>query len=291
MLSELTVARDTVDLAAYRGKPVTATGLRELPPDTLVRTRDGEVLLAYLQLWKPADPLARRLREALANVRVARTFRASSGSWQNSAYFGAQPRQGGTTHDYCRAGELDKQSPAATAVLYQVAAELERRYWQLAPATYAHHAAQAERIRAAWRPAGLRVFTGGVVNRDNPITWHRDRGNFAHTWSAMPVVRAGMAGGALAVPELGLVLPCDDGTAVFFDGQSLIHGVTPMRRTARGGHRHSVVFYAVQRLWQCLEPGDEIGRMQASRTEREYRRATGGGPLMDAGQRQRLGRP
>lgn len=283
--------RDDLDMRVLRGRPVTAEGLDVLQPGTVVKTPDGRVQLAYVQLWLPGDPLLEALRAALPRMQVRRTYRASTGTWQNSGYFGSQPRQHGTTHDYCRAGEIDGDTPREAGLLYRAGQACEHVYRQMNPAGFAHHAVQAERIAPAWRAQGLRCFTGGVVNRDNPITWHLDKGNFAHTWSAMPVVRHGMKGGELAVPELGVVLPCADGTAVFFDGQSLVHGVTPLRRTRRGGHRFSVVFYATQALWQCLPPAAEVGRMQASRTERELRRAQGGPVGMDERQRAALGRP
>lgn len=288
MPRNVTVDRRTLDLDRIRGATVTLDGLEPVEEDTLIRDRAGNVLVAYMRLWEPGEPLLERLRAALGAAPVRRTRRAGSEVWQNSGYFGTQHRQLGTTVDFCRAGEIDVKAPDAAEVLYEVGALLEDRYWDLAPATYAHHAASTERILRAWRPPGLRCFTGGVVNRDNPITWHRDRGNFAHTWSAMPVVRAGMDGGALAVPELGVYLPTPDGTAVFFDGQSLIHGVSPLRRTRRDGHRFSVVFYAVQALWRCLPPGQELARNQARRTEREYRRATGGPSRVGGTVRKRL---
>jgi hypothetical protein len=180
----------------------------------------------------------------------------------------AMPRE-----DWCHSAVLDRELPELSDALARVGGLCEQRYAAISPVTFAHHCLTAERVLPEWRLPGLRCFTGGVANCDSAIKYHKDRGNFAGTFSAMPVITSGMAGGYLCVPELGVYVRAADGMCVWFDGQSLWHGVTPIRRTQRGGHRFTVVYYSASKLWQCLPPALELERARSRRADRELRRA------------------
>lgn len=270
---DLVVDRARAELADYRGQSVDAADLTELDEGTTVHGPDGQVLLAYHRLWNTGDEPLERLRRHLDGMRREpgqmmnglRVSRRAFGRWPRS-----QPRE-----DWCRNAKLDREHPELADELIGIAAELERRYAALNPVTYAHHALVAERVLPEWRLPGCRCFTGGVINVDSAIGYHMDRGNFKATFSAMPIVNQGTAGGHLVVPELGAYVQAKDGMCVFFDGQSLLHGVTPIRRTQRAGHRYTVVFYSASQLWHCLPPADESERANRRRADRELRRAAG----------------
>lgn len=75
------------------------------------------------------------------------------------------------------------------------------------------------------------------------------------------------------MPEYNACFELKDNSLLMFDGQSLIHGVTPIRRKTRDAHRFSIVFYSMQQMWNCLTPEEEIKRYRKVRSEREYKRA------------------
>jgi len=71
-------------------------------------------------------------------------------------------------------------------------------------------------------------------------------------WSNMLGFKRHCEGGYLAVPEYDLALEIADNSLSMFDGQNLLHGVTPMRLTSDGAHRFTIVFYSLKGVWQCL---------------------------------------
>lgn len=272
-MTDIVMERAVINPKAYVHRDVSTEGLRELPLGSVVRAPNGQPLLAYLRLWDTGDPELEALRALLLKVKIILNNRPD-GLIVRSLPFGARGRSL-PRRDYCTGALLNREHPDVLAALNEVGQKLEQRYAALAPLTFAHHVAQAGRVLPEWRLPGMTCFTGGVVNRDNAIGYHHDSGNFKATFSAMPVLRSHMAGGQLVVPELGYYLPTEDGTCVFFDGQSLLHGVTPITKLRRAAHRLSVVYYSEVKLWQCLPPHDEVIRAQERRTGREIRRAEG----------------
>jgi hypothetical protein len=102
----------------------------------------------------------------------------------------------------------------------------------------------------------------------SPLPYHYDANNL-DAWSAMPVIRRGVRGGHLHVPEYGQVIACRDGDTVYFAGYNLMHGVTPLRRQDTDGYRLSAVYYAVRDLTRCLPPAEEFQQAQQKRVQRE----------------------
>jgi hypothetical protein len=105
-----------------------------------------------------------------------------------------------------------------------------------------HDETQAQRVHPRWRLGASEPWSSAVVNRTVALPYHRDSYRLP-VWSAMPILRRGMSGGHLHLPEYATTLPCRDGWAVFFPGYALVHGVTPMRPTREGGYRITVVYY------------------------------------------------
>ena len=64
-----------------------------------------------------------------------------------------------------------------------------------------------------------------------------------------------------------------------FDGQGLLHGVTPFTRTRRNGYRFTMVYYALQALWQCKDPTENVRTAARKRIEREEARLARGSNL------------
>lgn len=247
----------------------------------------GELVAAPCEVWA-AEPAGDRLvlvavpvagleplRAACAAVRVAASPRTSA-MVTYAKIFGYQPRFS-LRHDFCTAAALNREQPDAAAVLTWHARVAELKYHEHNPDLCAEHALALRGVRPCWRIDGG-AFTSGIVNRDNPLRYHTDTGNFPRLWSVMFVMPRHVRGGELVLPELGLALRFAEDTAVMFAGQELIHGVTPIQRTRADGARHSVVYYALRGMCGCLEPGDELARIRTVRTEREGRRARGETP-------------
>jgi hypothetical protein len=117
------------------------------------------------------------------------------------------------------------------------------------------------------------LWTSGVINQASALPYHRDRANF-DSWSAMPVVRRGMEGGDLHMPEYGITVNCRDGWALWFNGYAHVHGVTPMKLRAKDGYRYSIVFYAKRGMKDCHTYAVEVGEARQKRMEREAKMVT-----------------
>ena len=48
-------------------------------------------------------------------------------------------------------------------------------------------------VRPEWRIPGT-IFTSGIINKNNPLRYHRDAGNFPRLWSCMYAIAADCGG-------------------------------------------------------------------------------------------------
>jgi hypothetical protein len=126
-----------------------------------------------------------------------------------------------------------------------------------------------EQILPEWRMTEDSLWTSGVINQSSALPYHRDGSNF-DTWSAMPVIRRGMDGGDLHMPEWDITINCRDGWALWFNGHAHVHGVTPMKTRSKDGYRYSIVFYAKRGMKDCHTYALEIGEARSKRQAREF---------------------
>lgn len=230
---------------------------------------DGVLAALYLDI-SAMDTAA--LVAAVRAVKFATADR-TGGMPSSSRVFGFMPRRPMGRGDFCAAASLDRDFPQQAKTIGEFVAQLATFYAAQNPAVYAHHAAQAAKILPEYSIHAL--FSSGIVNKDNPLPYHLDGGNIPGCWSLMPVFKKDIQGGHLACPEIDLCFELADHTALMFDGQRLVHGVTPFTKTAPDGYRFSVVYYTMKQLWACLPFEQEIQRARVNRTAVEARSAEG----------------
>jgi hypothetical protein len=107
-------------------------------------------------------------------------------------------------------------------------------------------------------------FTSGVVNKENALAYHFDKGNFAGMQSAMIVLCKDIMGGHLVLPEYNVAFKIKNNTLILFDGQNVLHGVSPIKKCNDKGYRYSIVYYSMKELWKCLTQEEEIIRYNKS---------------------------
>ena len=88
----------------------------------------------------------------------------------------------------------------------------------------------------------------------------------------MAVFKHDVEGGYLCLPEYRVAVECKNNSLFIFDGQSILHGVTPIRRLTTEGYRYSIVYYTLQQMANCLPPEEELNRIRKNKTERELKR-------------------
>lgn len=79
-------------------------------------------------------------------------------------------------------------------------------------------------------------------------------------------------GGRLSIPEYDIKLEIADDTLVIFNGQEILHGVTPIKKTHPKGYRYTVVYYSMEQMWKCDSLNEETDRIRKKKKEREFKR-------------------
>lgn len=262
----------------------------EPPPESVIHEPTividpdlGEPVLAYLQLPAPEQA---RLTSAVLAVHdftgVARQGKLRS----LSRTFGMAPRRPVMQHDACRITQLARDMPDVHAVFANLSLTLGGMLRGFAPQIVERDERTIAAVADDWRMAEGALWTSGVINHTAQLPYHRDGMNF-DAWSAMPVVRSGVSGGYLHIPEYNLTPSCRNGFAVFFNGWRLVHGVTPITHIRKGrrapksapvattgaGYRFSVVYYALRGMKDCYSFAAEQEFGRAKRTEREANQA------------------
>jgi len=123
------------------------------------------------------------------------------------------------------------------------------------------HKTMAQDIRPEWLLKGG-VFSQGIINNSVQHSYHYDRGNFKNTMSAMIVLKHKSTGGWLNLPALGVTLATEDSCIVFFDGQKILHGVTPIVNRYTSSKRFSIVWYTLAKMVNSLSADDEINKIR-----------------------------
>lgn len=126
----------------------------------------------------------------------------------------------------------------------------------------------SEEIKKCWKIKGT-SFTSGILNKNTPLRYHYDAGNYDDSWSAMLWLTNGVMGGALSLPIYNAKIILEDGAWLFFCGQSILHGVTPIKMLSKSSYRYSIVFYANMEMRNCGTIEEELINAKKRRTESE----------------------
>lgn len=223
----------------------------------------GEVVLLYMP--HPGDTAP--LRRAILGMKMGKTLRAG-GVTNKSRTFGMATKSVMLKRESCRPTSMTWDNPKAQIILNMTASALGQSLRELLPEIYEQDKEILEQVLPEWRMTEDALWTSGVINQASQLPFHRDRANF-ETWSAMPVLRRGMSGGHLTMPEYGITVNCRDGWSLFFNGHRYVHGVTPMKLKSKDGYRYSIVFYALRGMKDCHTYAVEVGEARRKRTQRE----------------------
>ena len=200
----------------------------------------NEPFLVYMPMPEDMVP---ELRQAVRSVKYSSSgvTRQQLGIENHSRTFGMAPRKPFQTREACRPTSLSYEQPNEHDVLVRTADRLSQIMRQIAPDVYEKDAQETAEVDKEWRISEDSLWTSGVINKTSTLPYHYDGNNF-NMWSAMPVVRRGIRGGALSMPEYGVTVECRDGWVLFFPGYRYLHGVTPIVHTAKDAYRYSVVY-------------------------------------------------
>ena len=196
-----------------------------------------------------------------------------------SRIFGYVPRNPRRGANYCHVTSLAEENPGAHAAAMFFGRRLARLYQKWCPRMYEKHRnLSEEKIHDTWRIKET-PYTSGIINSDNPLAYHYDAGNFQDVYSNMVCITGNITGGNLSIPYYDIRLRIRNGSVVIFNGQKLLHGVTPIIKTHPRGYRYTIVYYTLKQMWNCLAtPREEVehGRtVQDTRIKHKIQRLKG----------------
>jgi hypothetical protein len=227
----------------------------------------NEPFLVYMPMEEDMVP---ELRAAVRGVKYSSSgvTRQQMGIENHSRTFGMAPRKPFQTREACRPTSLSYEQPEIHDVLVRTADRLSQMMRQIAPEVYDNDKVETNAVADEWRISEDSLWTSGVINKTSTLPYHYDGNNF-NMWSAMPVVRRGIRGGALSMPEYGVTVECRDGWVLFFPGYRYLHGVTPIAHVTKDAYRYSVVYYCLRGMKDCFTYAVEQAEARKKRTARE----------------------
>lgn len=258
--------RKEVDLKEFVKRSAKTSDFSELIDEPCILKENGEVKVIYDELDWDFKPL----KSALQSIRYE-TGKRTRGLTSTSRIFGYRPRNA-IRGEYCSVTSLAMEHPKEHDLICSFAKKIEDVYFRNNPEKFDKHKELADNnMKDEWRIDGT-IFTSGIVNKNNPLKYHFDTGNFNNVFSAMLVFKEGVEGGYLSLPEFDLGFKLNDRSIFLFDGQGILHGVTPIKYVSEKPFRYSIVFYSLKGMWKCLTVDEELIRIRRKKTEREHNR-------------------
>lgn len=219
---------------------------------------DGKVVFIYDVIKHDTSELASRLQRV-----KMQTNKRSSGLNSTSRVFGYKPRNARNAgQDFCSEGTLNAEEPKAYKQIEEVARAIAKNYKFHRGEKYEEHMKLTEKVLKQWVIKGT-PFTSGILNKNNALKYHYDTGNFKDVFSCMLMLRRDLVGGDLSMPEFNVKVKLANNSLFMFDGQGVIHGVTPIAHSSNQGYRYTLVFYSLQQMWSCRSIGEELERVRA----------------------------
>lgn len=260
-----------IDVRAMQKKSATEADCSHLVTEDCTVRVGGVPKIIYIS--RVQDPAVDRAREAVQRIKCDPNTR-TNGLVTKSKIFGYAPRNV-LRNAPCRAVIMAVEYPSEHNSICAAASTIDAYYRQHFPEVHDRHKEITSRVREQWMIPGS-VFTSGIVNHNNPLQYHFDAGNFPQVCSAMLGFRHKTTGGHLSCPELDIAFEIGDKSLIMFDGQSLLHGVTPIKRHGVDSFRYTVVYYSLKQMWNCDTVRGEVDNLRNRRSITERRKAEQG---------------
>lgn len=260
--------RDDIDYKDFVKRSAVEADYKELIDESciLVDADTKEVLVVYKEL----DFDDKDILWALNSIKYDETTR-TGGLRTTSRIFGYSPRLA-LRKDFCSSTSLSVDQPEQHAAVVKYGIRIADLYSTSTPEAFEKHKKLIEQKVLQEYQLTDTPFTSGIINKNNPLKYHFDSGNFKNVYSCMAVFKIDVEGGHLSLPEYNIGFKLRHNSVFMFDGQSILHGVTPIKRLSTKAARYSIVYYSLQQMWNCLPLTEELARIRNLKTQRERNR-------------------
>jgi len=90
------------------------------------------------------------------------------------------------------------------------------------------------------------LFTSSISNFNISADYHRDNANLKGGVNVIIAKRKDATGGNTTIPSYGTTVDSSDNSMLVYPAWRDLHGVTPIKPTAEGGYRNTLVFYPLK---------------------------------------------
>jgi hypothetical protein len=263
--------RKLLDPSDFVKRPAKDKDYKTLIKENCIIYENDKPIIIYLVAHEIPESFVKVVREVEFHK-----HRRVAGLRTNARIFGYIPREQ-IRRDFCSSTSFSVDDPKRHQAVCDFGKTLSEYYQKYCPEIFSQHMKETDKISPSWKIEGT-PFTSGIINNNMALKYHYDGGNINHVYSNMVALKRYCKGGHLALPEFNLGLEIADRSLLFFDGQDIIHGVTPFEIKHQGGFRYTLVYYTLKRMWQCLPIDEEMARIKRRKTIREinrYKRLTG----------------
>lgn len=270
MIQKIEIKRKPIEIKDFVKRSAKISDYQTLITEPCLITENGVPRILYAKV----DPgQSQAVRSAVKAIEYSTSTR-TAGIKTTSAIFGYNPRNT-IRKNYCSATAMAVRDQNNHAAICDFGETLARLYAEFFQDIYKMHQGVVNAKMLPEWVIGQTPFTSGIVNKNNPLKYHFDGGNIKDVLSNMVVFKRGVVGGFLSCPEFGVGFECADNTVILFDGQNILHGVTPIQKLSESAYRYSVVYYTLQQIWNCKPIGEEIVFARQNRAKRERNRVLG----------------
>jgi hypothetical protein len=247
------------------------------PTCVYIRHRNGDEELKIVYDELPDDPTLAAIENVLDGVKYSKVTRLS-GPKAETQIFGTRPAHSMKNNmQSCSSTKMAYEQPDLHAIVASGSEVIAQIYERYNPKLYYDHINQTQSHVKQEYHMEQTAFTSGIINKNNPLGYHYDKGNFSGVWSGMIVYKRFIEGGHLSCPEYNIGFQLKNRSLLLFDGQGIIHGVTPITKLHPTlARRYSIVYYSLHKMWNCLPIQDEIKRANENRTTKERARTEAG---------------
>ncbi len=243
--------------------------------DSIFYSEDGKPIGAYLIL---PEKIIEPIRNVVNSTKMTKTGRTWGVPTQSSV-FGSLPRNP-LRVDFCRfsaSSEKEKENFNTVRNFSKILANFHEKIF---PENYLEALEEAKQIGGSWLMPETPYATCNF-NVNHAIKYHRDSGNLKRSFSNVLILREGVTGGQLVLPEYGIALAQQDRALTIFSGQSEIHGVMPIKMSDENSYRASIVYYTLAGMKHCYPFQEELERVRSVRVKRENKRLTNSRPELE----------